>query len=204
MLWTGCCDCQLRSYPSGKDGWLTVFHDGTSGRPWSASGALFAATILLPGDKLTSFHHRYCLLLQLGAITVKEAIKRAGRTPVHQTRTCFPYHTLAVRGLWVSKPVVCDTALMRLFDTQLSGIQAQDVEEVILGNVVSGGIGQAPARQASMFAGACLSMTGRDELLFPLSVTFSPVDQGEISRSQGCLSLCQLSQGCPSRRWPSL
>lgn len=34
-----------------------------------------------------------------------------------------------------------------------AGIKPEDVEEVILGNVVSAGIGQAPARQASMFAG---------------------------------------------------
>jgi hypothetical protein len=33
------------------------------------------------------------------------------------------------------------------------GIKADDVDEVIMGNVVSAGIGQAPARQASKFAG---------------------------------------------------
>jgi acetyl-CoA C-acetyltransferase len=34
-----------------------------------------------------------------------------------------------------------------------SGLPAQDVQEVIMGNVVQGGVGQAPARQASLRAG---------------------------------------------------
>jgi len=34
-----------------------------------------------------------------------------------------------------------------------AGIQGEDVQEVLMGNVVSAAIGQAPARQASMFAG---------------------------------------------------
>ncbi|MBA3559440.1 MAG: acetyl-CoA C-acetyltransferase [Gemmatimonadaceae bacterium] len=36
---------------------------------------------------------------------------------------------------------------------QRSGIGPEDVEEVIMGNVVQGGVGQAPARQAAMRAG---------------------------------------------------
>jgi acetyl-CoA C-acetyltransferase len=34
-----------------------------------------------------------------------------------------------------------------------AGIKNEDVDEVIMGNVVSAGIGQAPARQAAKFAG---------------------------------------------------
>lgn len=34
-----------------------------------------------------------------------------------------------------------------------AGVKPEQVEEVIMGNVVSAGMGQAPARQASMFAG---------------------------------------------------
>jgi acetyl-CoA C-acetyltransferase len=34
-----------------------------------------------------------------------------------------------------------------------AGIAAQDVDEVLMGNVLSGGIGQAPARQAAKYAG---------------------------------------------------
>ena len=36
---------------------------------------------------------------------------------------------------------------------QRSGVPASDVEEVIMGNVVQGGVGQAPARQAMLKAG---------------------------------------------------
>ena len=36
---------------------------------------------------------------------------------------------------------------------QISGLSPESVEEVILGNVLSAGIGQAPARQASIYAG---------------------------------------------------
>ena len=34
-----------------------------------------------------------------------------------------------------------------------SGVDKNDVDEVIFGNVLTAGIGQAPARQASIFAG---------------------------------------------------
>src|SRR5688572_2647724 len=34
-----------------------------------------------------------------------------------------------------------------------AGIKPEDVEEVILGNVLQGGVGQAPARQAAHFGG---------------------------------------------------
>ena len=34
-----------------------------------------------------------------------------------------------------------------------AGIQMQHVEEVIMGNVISAGLGQKPARQAAIYAG---------------------------------------------------
>ena len=34
-----------------------------------------------------------------------------------------------------------------------AGIEAHDIGEVFLGNVVSAGVGQAPAKQAALFAG---------------------------------------------------
>ena len=34
-----------------------------------------------------------------------------------------------------------------------AGIHTEDVDEVIMGNVLSAGIGQAPARQAAIFGG---------------------------------------------------
>src|SRR5690242_21150960 len=40
-----------------------------------------------------------------------------------------------------------------------SGIAAPDVEEVIMGNVIQGGVGQAPARQAMLKAGVPASVS---------------------------------------------
>ena len=38
-----------------------------------------------------------------------------------------------------------------------AGLKPEQVDEVVMGNVVSAGVGQAPARQAALFAGAyCL------------------------------------------------
>ena len=34
-----------------------------------------------------------------------------------------------------------------------AGVKAEDVQEVLMGNVMSAGLGQAPARQAAKFAG---------------------------------------------------
>jgi acetyl-CoA C-acetyltransferase len=38
-------------------------------------------------------------------------------------------------------------------------VQAEDMEEVIMGNVVQGGVGQAPARQAAVKAGLPTSVS---------------------------------------------
>src|SRR3979411_1624163 len=42
---------------------------------------------------------------------------------------------------------------------QRSGVPVTDVEEVIMGNVVQGGVGQAPARQAMLKAGMPTSVS---------------------------------------------
>src|SRR5262245_45005554 len=42
---------------------------------------------------------------------------------------------------------------------QRAGVGAEDVEEVIFGNVVQGGVGQAPARQAAIKAGIPASVS---------------------------------------------
>src|SRR5437867_764090 len=42
---------------------------------------------------------------------------------------------------------------------QRAGISAEDVDEVILGNVIQGGIGQAPARQTAIKAGIPASVS---------------------------------------------
>ncbi|HBO69483.1 MAG TPA: acetyl-CoA C-acyltransferase, partial [Deltaproteobacteria bacterium] len=38
-----------------------------------------------------------------------------------------------------------------------SGVRKEDVEQVIMGNVLTAGIGQAPARQAGIYAGIPVS-----------------------------------------------
>ena len=43
-----------------------------------------------------------------------------------------------------------------------AGISADKVEEVFMGNVLQANLGQAPARQAAIFAGGPLSVSGRD------------------------------------------
>src|SRR5688572_16168816 len=40
-----------------------------------------------------------------------------------------------------------------------SGVPAEEVQEVIMGNVVQGGVGQAPARQAALKAGIPASVS---------------------------------------------
>ena len=47
---------------------------------------------------------------------------------------------------------------------QRAGIAPDDVEEVIMGNVVSAGLGQAPARQAAIHAGVP-PPAGQDEII---------------------------------------
>jgi len=75
------------------------------------------------------------LCQQLGATAVKEATKRAGE--FRGIYIYFMRSDIRISQCWL--PI---------------GIKPQDVEEVYLGNVVSAGIGQAPARQAAIFAGA--------------------------------------------------
>ena len=41
-----------------------------------------------------------------------------------------------------------------------AGIDVKDVEEVIMGNVIQGGVGQAPARQAALKAGVPATVVG--------------------------------------------
>ncbi len=51
----------------------------------------------------------------------------------------------------VPAPQLGSTAIKGALDK--AGITADQVQEVFMGNVMSAGMGQAPARQASMFAG---------------------------------------------------
>ena len=51
----------------------------------------------------------------------------------------------------VSAPQLGATAIKEAI--KRAGVKAEDIQEVFMGNVVSAGIGQAPAQQASIFAG---------------------------------------------------
>src|SRR5437016_4934013 len=51
----------------------------------------------------------------------------------------------------VSAPVLGATAIQAAIER--AGIQPKEIDEVIMGCVLSAGIGQAPARQASILAG---------------------------------------------------
>lgn len=46
------------------------------------------------------------------------------------------------------------------------GLKQESVEEVFMGNVVSAGAGQAPARQAAIYAGRSLTPKTRDHFFF--------------------------------------
>ena len=51
----------------------------------------------------------------------------------------------------ISAPKLGATAISAAI--KKAGIQPKDVEEVLMGNVLQAGIGQAPARQAAIYAG---------------------------------------------------
>ncbi len=70
----------------------------------------------------------------------------AARTPVGSFRGALgevPVHLLGARAL--------QGAMER------SGVQPEDIEQVYLGNVLTAGVGQAPARQATLAAGCPVS-----------------------------------------------
>src|SRR2546423_1784212 len=57
------------------------------------------------------------------------------------------------RGALSSRPVTELGAIAVREAIVRAGVQPADVDEVILGNVLSAGVGQAPARQAALQAG---------------------------------------------------
>jgi len=81
----------------------------------------------------------------LGAVTIKEALKRAGLRPKVDAET-----------LSVAPRALGDSGLIELekkyydWDDSLKEVM---VDEVIMGNVVQAGLGQNPARQAAIYAG---------------------------------------------------
>lgn len=69
-------------------------------------------------------------------------IASAARTPIG-----------AFRGTLSSEPAPRLGAIAIKAALERAGLQTDDVDEVIMGNVISAGVGQAPARQAAIYAG---------------------------------------------------
>ncbi len=59
----------------------------------------------------------------------------------------------AFRGTLSSEPAPRLGAVAIKAAIQRAGLRIEDIDEVIMGNVISAGVGQAPARQAAIFAG---------------------------------------------------
>lgn len=78
----------------------------------------------------------------LGSIVIKEAIKRAGIKPKGDTG--YPPDSLKDAGV---------IELEKKYADWDGSSQEVTVDEVIMGNVIQGGQGQNPARQASIYAG---------------------------------------------------
>jgi acetyl-CoA C-acetyltransferase len=81
-------------------------------------------------------------VVKLGSIVIKEAIKRAGLKPTGDAN----YAPDALKDAGVIE-------LEKKYADWDGSLQEVAVDEVIMGNVIQGGQGQNPARQASIYAG---------------------------------------------------
>ena len=82
---------------------------------------------------------------RLGAVTIKEALKKAGLRPKVDVETLdVAPHALQGTGLIELEKKYCD------WEESLKEVA---INEVIMGSVVQAGVGQNPARQASIYAG---------------------------------------------------
>jgi acetyl-CoA C-acetyltransferase len=84
-------------------------------------------------------------VVQLGAIVIKEALKRAGLRP-HVSSELEAFGPETLKGMGLSEPEKKSFK----WDEALKPVV---VDEVIMGNVLQGGQGQNSARQASMLGG---------------------------------------------------
>lgn len=84
-------------------------------------------------------------VVNLGALVIKEALKRAGLRP----KTGKKLLEYAPEGLKYKKQIELEKAYYD-WDSSLTEVQ---VDEVIMGNVLQGGQGQNTARQATIYAG---------------------------------------------------
>jgi acetyl-CoA C-acetyltransferase len=80
--------------------------------------------------------------VELGSIVIKEAMKKAGLKP--RGNTSYAPDSLKDAGI---------IELEQKYADWEGTTQEVDVDEVIMGNVIQGGQGQNPARQASIYAG---------------------------------------------------
>jgi acetyl-CoA C-acetyltransferase len=81
--------------------------------------------------------------MQFSSAPLKDAvIVSFARTPIGSIGGSLAAHTAPQLGSFAIKGAL-----------ERAGVKPEQVDEVIMGNVVSAGIGQAPARQASKFAG---------------------------------------------------
>jgi len=83
--------------------------------------------------------------VKLGSTVIKEALKRAGLKPVTSEKLLrYSPESLKDAGM---------TELEKKYYDYDDSLQVVQVDEVIMGNVLQGGQGQNPARQAAMYAG---------------------------------------------------
>src|SRR3982750_560954 len=75
----------------------------------------------------------------------------ASRTPVIVSAARTPIGKFLGALSTLSAPELGAVALRAAI--QRAGVALEDIDEVIMGNVVQGGVGQAPARQAAIKAG---------------------------------------------------
>jgi len=83
--------------------------------------------------------------VELGSIVIKEALKRAGLKPV-TSKKLLKYSPKSLKDAGM-------TELEKKHYDYEDSLQAVQVDEVIMGNVLQGGQGQNPARQAAIYAG---------------------------------------------------
>jgi len=81
-------------------------------------------------------------VVKLGSIVIKEALKRAGLKP--KGDQSYAPESLKNEGI---------IELEKKYADWDDSLQEVEVDEVIMGNVIQGGQGQNPARQASIYAG---------------------------------------------------
>ena len=106
--------------------------------------------------------------VKLGSIVIKEALKRAGLKPKTdpEVLSCAP-EALKDEGLIELEK--------KYFDWDDS-LQEVKIDEVIMGNVIQGGQGQNPGRQASVYAGVSKANLSCSSRVMPyFSAIFSEV-----------------------------